>query len=103
MGNCAKIKYNSRKQALWVGKKIEENPKKKERKPTYAYLCPNCNGWHLTSKQVETDIKDLIRNAIGILEQIIDKNTFMTLFLNGTIKLLKSRLKHEISLEKNAV
>ena len=102
MENCVKIKYKSRGEALWVLKKIEENPKKRK-KHKGAYLCSRCNGWHLTSKEIEIDIKDLIRNAIGILEQIIDKNQFMTLFLNGTIKILKSRLKHEVSLEKNAV
>jgi len=47
---CEKVRYASSGRAERALSIIRKQGVRAEKKPTRVYLCPWCNGWHLTSE-----------------------------------------------------
>lgn len=47
---CDKQRYPSGPHARWALQVIRKRGKRGDKKPVRAYLCPHCQGWHLTSE-----------------------------------------------------
>lgn len=50
MVRCSKVRYPSRARADRAVATIRKMGDARQKKPTRSYLCPLCNGWHLTSE-----------------------------------------------------
>jgi uncharacterized protein YlaI len=48
--SCWKVRYTSRAKAQRALDNIRRRGERGTKKPSRAYLCDNCHGWHLTSE-----------------------------------------------------
>lgn len=50
MVKCSKVRYPSGSKAEAALRTIRRRGDRLTKKPTRAYHCPSCDGWHLTSE-----------------------------------------------------
>ena len=89
--DCNKSKFADEKAAIFYIKKLKDTSTRND-VPVRAYLCPDCNSWHIT-KKVDKMFDWKLNEKIIMMQSVIDNK-------NKTILELEDKLKKLLSLNQ---